>query len=62
MQFGSFPCNFAVFHAKYGENRCFDCSTSAEMSYFGKTPEFFSNCGVSVDRKSSISDSYGTIG
>jgi hypothetical protein len=49
MQFGSFPCNFADFHAKYGDNRCIDCCTSAEMSYFGKTPEFFSNCGVSVD-------------
>ena len=66
---GSRACNLAVFHAiplfsmqKYGENRCFDCSTWAEMSYFGKTPEFFSNCGVSVDRKSSISDSYGPIG
>ena len=66
---GSRACNLAVFHAislfsmqNMVKIAVFDCSTWAEMSYFGKTPEFFSNCGVSVDRKSSISDSYGTIG
>ena len=40
MQFSSFPCNFAVFHAKYGENRCF------WLLYLRWNELFWQNVGV----------------